>query len=66
MCEFCDTSDYRGEDFTFVECIDCGHQNFEVCIFDSPEDECHVLEIDGVHTVLRIAINYCPKCGRQL
>lgn len=66
MCKYCEIDDYRGELFPFVEKIDGGHQNFEVCIFDSPEDESHVLEIDGTHTVLRIVIKFCPECGRQL
>lgn len=66
MCHYCNTSDYRGELFDFLEYIDGGNQNFELCIFDSPEDECHVLEIDGCHTDIRIKINYCPICGQKL
>ena len=65
-CYVCDTSDYRGELLPFVKDIDGGQQDFEVCIFDSPEDECHVLEIDGVCTDLRIKIYFCPICGREL
>jgi len=65
-CEFCDLSEYRGKLLEPVKNIDGGKQSFEVCIFDSPEDECQVLEISGVHTDLIFEIKYCPICSRKL
>ncbi len=68
MCSYCNDKNAfnRGELFKLAQNIDGGKQYFEVCIFDSPEDECKVLEIDGVFTDLRIEIDYCPMCGRKL
>jgi len=65
-CKFCETPDYAGELLEFVKHIDGKNQDFEVCIFSSPEDEGHVLEIAGTFTDLRIEMNYCLKCGRKL
>ena len=65
-CKYCNLSDYCGEPFKFSQNIDGGKQKFEVYLFDSPEDECTVLEINGIYTHLKIDIKYCPKCGRKL
>jgi hypothetical protein len=65
-CDYCDTSDYRGKLFDTCKNIDGGKQCFEVGIFDSPEDERHVIEISGMYTEVRIEINYCPMCGRKI
>jgi len=66
ICEYCDTIDYRGSLLKLSKNIDGKNQYFEICIFDSPEDECHVLEIEGIHADLRIDIKYCPMCGKKL
>jgi hypothetical protein len=65
-CEYCDFGDYRGKEFKKVRNIDGGYQNFEICLFDSPEDECAVLEIGGGFTDIRVEINYCPMCGGKV
>jgi hypothetical protein len=65
-CKYCKFDEYTGEKFQFCKAIDGGKQNFEVYLFDSPEDEGRVLEIQGVSTELRIEIQYCPICGKKL
>lgn len=65
-CEFCDTSEYRGKPFEICKYIDGVRQCFEIGIFDSPEDESHVIEITGDYTEIRIEINYCPICGKRI
>ena len=58
--------EYVGEKLKFVKNIDGSQQNFELYVFDSPEDESYVLQMDGIYTDLRIEINFCPICGRKL
>lgn len=65
-CQHCDIQEYTGGTFKFIKNIDGGHQHFEVFIYDSPEDECFVLSIDGTFTELRIPIYFCPHCGCKL
>lgn len=73
MCKFCEIEsdefgnyNYVGSNFEVSKRIDGKNQNFEVYLFDSPEDEGFVLQVSGVHTQLTIDINYCPMCGRKL
>jgi hypothetical protein len=65
-CEFCDIPDYIGKEFDKCMNIDGGKQDFQVYIFDSPEDEGRVLVINGASTEIRIEINFCPMCGRKI
>ena len=67
-CKAChmNNDEYVGDLFELTTNIDGGSQYFEAYIFDSPEDECHVLEINGTYTELRFEINFCPICGRKL
>lgn len=67
FCKFCNTNDiYRGKLLPMCKHLDGSKQRFGICVFNSPEDECYVLEICGAHTDLRIEIKYCPMCGRKL
>jgi len=66
MCNYCDLSEYVGDKFKFFKFVDGNEQFFEAYILDSPEDECKVLQIDGVYTDLRIEIKHCPMCGKKL
>ncbi len=65
-CNFCDFSEYVGDCFRFCKNIDGGHQNFEVYLYDSPEYEGKIININGTFTDIKISINYCPMCGRKL
>ena len=65
-CKYCNADNYIGEKFNFSKNIDGGNQNFEIHLLDSPEDECYVIEINGIYTEIRIDIKYCPFCGRKL
>ena len=72
MCDFCNFEEWNGEiqyagkSFPLEKNIDGTKQNFEIYIFDSPEDEGTVLTVNGNCTELRININYCPICGKHL
>ena len=68
QCKYCQirNGESCGELFDLSKNIDGGKQNFEICLFDSPEDEGFVIDIGGVYTDIRIDINYCPMCGRKL
>ena len=66
MCEFCEIEEYRGKILKLSKNVDGKRQQFDAYIFDSPEDECHVIRVDGEHTELRIDIQFCPICGKFL
>jgi hypothetical protein len=65
-CKYCKLDEYVGEKFDTCKFIDGSDQLFEMWLFDSPEDECKVLQLDGTHTDVRVPIKYCPFCGRKL
>lgn len=67
-CVYCGihSGEYNGEKFQPSKKIDGARQDFEISIFDSPEDECYVIEILGTHTDVRVDIKFCPMCGRNL
>lgn len=65
-CAYCATGDYTGDSLPLAKNIDGGKQGFDMYIFDSPENESHVLVVDGTYTELRVVINFCPICGRPL
>jgi len=68
MCKYCDIkgNEYVGKQFSFEKHIDGKKQNLEAYLFDSPEDEGYVIQIEGEFLDVRIDIDYCPKCGRKL
>ena len=39
-------------------------KNAHVCIFDKPHEK--ILDINWYGHKIKIDINYCPKCGRDL
>jgi hypothetical protein len=65
-CSYCCFDGYMGKQFSSTKSIDGARQNFEIYLFDSPEDEAVVLNINGTHTDVRIYINYCPMCGMMI
>lgn len=66
MCGYCDTTDYSGEPIPLIILIDGKGQYFEVDIFYDLDRDETTLRIDGTHTDVRININFCPMCGKEI
>ena len=56
MCEYCE-EDYDG----WYKPLD---KNGHVCVFDTPHEK--RIDVTYYGNRLRIDINYCPMCGRNL
>ena len=75
MCKFCNfngewdellqiqTYNYVGEQLQTIPAND----EVEVCLFDDPDSEQVVLEIESRRApTIKVDIKFCPMCGRKL
>ena len=72
-CKFCTIEvnshgqyEYVGENFDFFKHIDGKHQNIEAYLFDDPDSESFVIQIEGTHIDIKVLVKYCPFCGKKL
>ena len=67
MCEYCEVDDCGvGENLTLDKCLLPKNDAVEVYLFNSPDDEHFVLMIDGSFTEIKMKVNFCPVCGREI
>ena len=66
MCEHCNIEEYSGEVLLHEIEVDGTDQNYEIYILDDLDGGYYTLCVDGTFSDIRIKINYCPACGREL